>query len=286
MSLTAEQIENIQIDYGLVYIDFGETGERRLAPTKGGGTFKVTKVIRDIEFDGRRGKTKGMQVVDEINAVLSVPLLDMSMANLNLALPFLGYAASTVSAESGNVGLIADSAYLTNITLFAKLVGGGYKKIVLYNPMNEGDLSIAAAPKSEGIVQLEVNAHWDAEDDDVDLFTIEDVETIGDDVTGPTVITVPDDGATEVVVSDNLTATFNEAIREADVNSDNFRLIKASDGSIVAGTLAYTPASYLVTFNPTDSLAAGADYIWSIAGVRDTAGNKMTGVAKNFTTAS
>ncbi len=286
MSLTTEQIQNIQIDYGLVYIDFGEVGERRLAPTKGGGTFKVTKVIRDIEFDGRRGKTKGMRVLDEINAVLSVPLLDMSMDNLNLALPYLGYAASKVSAESGNVGLIAESAYLTNITLFAKLVSGDYKKIVLNNPLNDGDLSIAAVPKAEGIIQLEVSAHWDAEDDDVDLFTIEDVETLGDDVAGPTVVTVPADGATNVVITDNLTATFNEAIREADVNSDNFRLIKASDGSIVAGTLVYTPASYLVTFNPTDSLAAGTAYIWSIAGVRDTAGNKMTGVAVNFTTAS
>ena len=63
MNLTQEQIENIQIDYGIVYVNYGEVGEAQLAPTRGGGTVTITKNIRDIEFDGRKGKTKGMQVV-------------------------------------------------------------------------------------------------------------------------------------------------------------------------------------------------------------------------------
>ena len=79
MKLTKEQIENIQIDYGLVYINYGETEERQLAPR--GGTF-ITKNIREIEYDGGRARLKGMQVVDEINAMLSVPLLCASMDNL------------------------------------------------------------------------------------------------------------------------------------------------------------------------------------------------------------
>lgn len=285
MKLSQEQIENIQIDYGLVYINYGVTGERQLAPTRGGGTFSVTKNIREIEYDGRKGKTKGMQVVDEINAMLSVPLLCASMDNLALAMPWATYSDGKLSAESGNLGVIQDGAYLTNVTLFAKVIGGGYKKITLYNAMTENDFSLAAAPKAEGVITLEVHAHWDAEDDAADLYDVEDVGTISADTTGPTVTTEPDDTDTGVSVSSNLTATFSEDIRQGDIKSDNFTLIKASDGSIVDGTLTYSAATKTATFDPTSNLTADTDYIWIIANVRDLAGNKMAKKVVNFKTA-
>lgn len=285
MKLTQEQIENIQIDYGLVYVNYGEVGEKQLAPTRGGGTFTVTKNIREIEYDGRKGKTKGMQVVDEINAMLSVPLLCASMDNLALAMPWATYSDGKLSAESGNLGVIQDSAYLSNVTLFAKVIGGGYKKITLYNAMTENDFSLAAAPKAEGVVTLEVHAHWDAEDDTADLYDIEDVGTISADTTGPTVTTEPDDTDTGVSVSSNLTATFSEDVRQGDIKSDNFTLIKAGDGSIVDGTLTYSAATKTATFDPTSNLSASTNYIWIIANVRDLAGNKMAKKVVNFQTA-
>ena len=285
MNLTQEQIENIQIDYGLVYINYGGIGEKQLAPTRGGGTFSVTKNIREIEYDGRKGKTKGMQVVDEINATLSVPLLCASMDNLALAMPWATYANGKLSAKSADLGVIKDSAYLSNITMFAKVIGGGYKKITLYNAMAENDFSLAAAPKAEGVIQLEVSAHWDAEDDAADLYDIEDVENISADTTGPTVTTEPDDTDTGVSVSSNLTATFSEDVRQGDIKSDNFTLIKAGDGSIVDGTLTYSAATKTATFEPTSNLSASTNYIWIIANVRDLAGNKMAKKVVNFQTA-
>jgi len=285
LRLTQVQIENIQIDYGLVYINYGVTEERQLAPTRGGGTFTVTKNIREIEYDGRKGKTKGMQVVDEINAMLSVPLLCASMDNLALAMPWATYSDGKLSAESGNLGVIQDSAYLTNVTLFAKVIGGGYKKITLYNAMTENDFSLAAAPKAEGVITLEVHAHWNAEDDTADLYDIEDVGTISADTTGPAVTTDPDDAETGVAISSNLTATFDEDIRQGDIKADNFTLIKASDGTEITGTLTYSAATKTATFDPTSNLDANTDYVWIIANVRDLAGNKMTKKVVNFKTA-
>jgi hypothetical protein len=285
MNLTREQIENIQIDYGLVYANYGEVGERQLAPTRGGGTFSVTKNIREIEYDGRRGKTKGMQVVDEVNAMLSVPLLCASMENLALAMPWATYSDGKLSAKSADLGVIQDGAYLSNITMFAKVIGGGYKKITLYSAMTENDFSLAAAPKAEGVVTLEVHAHWDAEEDTADLYDIEDVGTISADTTGPTVTTDPDDAETGVAVSSNLTATFSEDIRQGDIRNDNFTLIKASDGTEVSGTLTYSAATKTATFDPTSNLEADTAYIWIIANVRDLAGNKMAKKVVNFQTA-
>jgi hypothetical protein len=83
---TAEQLANIQIDYGIVYIDYGLASERLLGPTRGGATFEATQQIRDIEFDGRNGKTKGMQHIDFIDAVLKLTSLAISNDDLEVAI--------------------------------------------------------------------------------------------------------------------------------------------------------------------------------------------------------
>ena len=283
--LTQANIDNIQIDYGILYKDFGLATEELIAPTRGGGTFVATKVLRDIEFDGRKGKTSGLQAIDEINAQLNVTVLNTSMDTLALALPYIDNTSSILTAKSENIGVIDPSKYLTNLTMFAKLISGGYKKITLYSAMNELDLTLAAIPKGEAEIALEILAHWDPTDDVADLYKIEDVASIGGDTTGPTVVTVPADAATGVVIGDDLTATFNEEIRGADVNSNNFVLIKCSDGSIVPGALSYVSSTKVVTFDPTSDLDASTDYVWVISSVRDLAGNTMIQVAVNFTTA-
>ena len=285
MNLTQDQIDNVQIDYGILYLNYGVAGERLLGPTRGGGDFKATAKIREIDFDGSRGKTKGMQVVDGIDASLGVTLLDTSMDNLAMAMPYADYSAGAITAKQSNIGIIPGSTYINNITEFCKTIGGGYKKITLYNAMAEGDFSLAAKPKAEGEIKLEIFAHFDATDDTANLYKIEDVVSISADNTPPTIITTPADAAINVVVSSNLTAVFNENIRQSDIKSGNFILIKASDGTIVPGALSYTLATKTALFDPTSSLTAGTAYIWTIANVRDTAGNVLGTVVVNFTTA-
>jgi len=285
LTITAAQIESIQIDYGIIYVNFGEAGEAVLGPTRGGGSFDVKAKIRDIEYDGQHGKAKGMQVIDEINAALSVTLLDTSMDRLAIAMPFATLAAGVLTCGVAAVAVVPDAAYLTNVTMFCKTIVGTYKKITLYNAMNEKDFSLNAKPKGEGEVSLEIAGHWDPTDDTVNLYKIEDVVSIGGDVTGPTVVTVPADAAGAIVVSADLTATFNEAIRSSDINSDNLILMKAADGAVVTGALSYDAATKVATFDPTSALSANADYIWVISNVRDLAGNKMNPVVVNFKTA-
>lgn len=180
MGLTKQQIESVQIDYGIVFVNYGEDDQVQLGPTRGGGEFVATATIRDIEFDGSKGKTKGMQVVDDITAQLNVTHLNTSMETLKIALPFAKYDATTgkIICGSDAIGIIKDEAYLKNITMFAKTVKGEYKKITLYNALSENGLTLLAGPKAEGEIALEVYAHWDATDDTSNLFEIEDVASI------------------------------------------------------------------------------------------------------------
>lgn len=290
LSITQTQLENVQVDYGIVFANYGVAGERKLGPTRGGGSFKVTAKLRDIEYDGGNGKSKGMQVLEDIIAILNVTVLDTSIETLAIAMPWATYdvTAGTISAKSSNIGGIQSGAYLDNITMFAKLMNGQYKKVTLYNAMSEGDFQLAAKPKNEAEIDLELTAHWDAFDDTKDLFKIEDVVGIvgvNGDIIIPTAITSPADAATAVVITANLTATFSEDIRPTDLTSNNFILVKSADGTIVPGALTYASATNVVTFDPTASLTALTPYIWTIANVRDTAGNKMAPLVVNFTTA-
>lgn len=184
MGLTQKQIENVQIDYGIVYKNYGETDAEKLGPVVGGGEFSATATIVDIEYDGMVGKTMGMQIVQDINAMLKVTLKDTSIDKLGLAMPFCTLTGDgtttpyTLTCKSSDIGIIKNSSYLKNITMFAKTVKGEYRKITIFNAMAENGLSLAAKPKGQGEVALELSGHWDATDDTKDLFKIETVASI------------------------------------------------------------------------------------------------------------
>lgn len=231
MELTQEQIEQIQIDYGMVYLNYGVAGERQLAPTRGGGTFEVKKNIRDIDFDGKKGKTKGMQVLGECDAMLKIPLLNVGLDDLALAMPYATYTGGKISMKSSNFGLLPSGAYIENVALICKTVGGSYKLIKIYSGMNEADFSLAATPKGEAVINFEIAAHWDAQDDTKDLYSIEDIDAILADSVIPAIASsVPADGAIGVAVSAAPYVTFSEAVRNTDITTDNITLLYVSDG--------------------------------------------------------
>lgn len=177
-NLTTKQIESIQIDEGVIFINYGETDEEMLAPTRGGGEFAATVTVRDIEFDGRHGKTTGTQVIEEQGASLKVNTLCMSQENLARAIP-----TCTVASDEGKsiknpaTGVIPASTYLKNVTMFAKTIGGKYKKITIFNAMHETGFTAKAVQKAEGELSFEFIAHYPHTNLDGDLWKVEELTT-------------------------------------------------------------------------------------------------------------
>ena len=125
-------VENIQIDHGIVFRNYGLESQKMLAPIRGGSTFKVERTIRQIEFDGQGGKTKGTEVIDDENATISAKTLNASLETLALALPGTkitrkdGETGDITKIESSELGLISDENYDENITMFCKTLKGDY----------------------------------------------------------------------------------------------------------------------------------------------------------------
>jgi len=285
--MTEQQLANIQISYGIIYTNFGEVDSKLVSPTRNGGEFKAIAKIRDISFDGSRGKEKGLQVIDDIFATLSITILDTSMETLALSIPYANFDGTVITCDKTSIGVIKSTSYIKNVTMFARLVSGAYKKITLFNALNEGDFSLAAKDKGEGEIKLEISAHWDATDDTSKLFTIEDISSLtGNDGTKPTLVsTTPIQGAVEVFSNSDLRCTFSEAINLADINPANFVLIKTDDESVIAGNLTYVEATKIASFKSTATMSLDTAYAWHISGVRDTVGNTMVPVVISFTTA-
>ena len=176
-NLTQTEINKIQIDEGVCILDYGEVSEKPLLPCRGGSEFAASATVRDIEFDGRIGKTKGLQSVDDQTASLKLTIINMSQHSLALAIPFCRMydnngteitdsisTADPAVIKNPKSGIIQDKAYLKNVTMFAKLIDGTYKKITIYNPMHEGGLTAKATQKAEGELALEFFAHYTPDD--------------------------------------------------------------------------------------------------------------------------
>ena len=177
-NLTLAQIENIVIDAGVVYINYGEgETERMLAPTRGGNTFVVEQEIKTIERDGSRGKEKGLRRIITENATLTVQLLNLSQENLKLALP--GADLSVGGVITNGDGSILDTDYLTNITLIGETMKGETKVITLYNALADNGLSVSMTAKEESVVELQFSAHYDPTDLSSPIYKIEEVPPAG-----------------------------------------------------------------------------------------------------------
>ena len=80
-------VENIQIDHGILFRNYGLESQKLIAPIRGGSTFKVERTLRQIEFDGQGGKTKGVETLDDENATISAKTLNTSLETIAKALP-------------------------------------------------------------------------------------------------------------------------------------------------------------------------------------------------------
>ena len=179
-NLTKVEVEKIQIEESVNYINFGLETERMIGITRGGSEFTVTNTVRDIEYDGRRGKTKGLQVIEAQEAKLKLTTICSSQENIALSIPGCEVTDrdGKIIIENGDNTVIAEADYLDNITSFAKTLDGKYKKITIRNAMHEGAFTSKAQQKAEGEIALEFDAHFNPYDVTEKIWRIEDIDSI------------------------------------------------------------------------------------------------------------
>lgn len=188
--LRSETFENLQLNAGIFLknLDYSSiadasalktaiasavtAGTTILGATRGGGTFVVTREIREPEVDGKRYSFVGGKFVDSCDARLTTTLVEVTANNVVLA---LGGATATTSGKKTTIVMntaIADADYVGNICWVGDLADRRMVLICLKNALNTADFSLTFTDKGEGTLGVELHAHQ-AEVDDYDTAPFE-----------------------------------------------------------------------------------------------------------------
>lgn len=186
--------------------------------------------------------------------------------------------ASTIDTFSFVIGVVGEASVpgavvfheATNTAIFTPAVGNDFSANSNYRA------TITTAVKDQAGTRLANDFIWD--------FTTGS----GPDNTAPTLqSSYPANNAIDVPRDRTISATFDEALDPATINSDNFTLNVAGGGASIPGVVSYVPGTNTAFFNPSTDLDANQDYTVTLtSGVQDATrdGNALVGTTWNFQT--
>ena len=147
---------------------------KNLGMTRGGGTFTVTREMRQVEADGIRYRFAGDTFVDSADAYLSTTLI--CNGDPNVVKNTLGTVTVTNVTGGKKMKLktrIEDGDYLNHLCWIGDIADGGLAVIHLDNAFNTADFAMTITDKGEVTVPVEFHAFQaDVEDYDYAPFEI------------------------------------------------------------------------------------------------------------------
>lgn len=171
--ITTETVNRLLINEGVVYLNYGEVGERKLGATRGGTEFSIEQDIHTPEIDGAKGPLKGTRRVVESIAKLSTELLELSKENLMLAI--VGADSQAIAEVTGPPIVpahdrirrdreLAITDYLSNVAVIGELSDGREIVVILYNALNEENMTVGQEDRNEATLPIVFTAHYDPAD--------------------------------------------------------------------------------------------------------------------------
>lgn len=171
--LSAETPNRLLINEGVLYLNYGETGERMLGATRGGTEFEIETDIHTPEIDGAKGPVMGTRRVVESIARLSGELLEMTHENFLMTITG---ADSTVALEGYNsirrTRELTASDHFTNVACVGQLVTGEEVVIILYNALNDEGVTVGQEDRDEATLPVQFTAHYDPADMDTEPWEV------------------------------------------------------------------------------------------------------------------
>lgn len=190
-----EAYENLQINAGIFLPNFNYSSitsltdlktalaaakadpTKILGVTRNGGSFTVTKSIRQPEVDGLRYNFVGGDIVDSVEASLSGTELEVTGDNFKRLL------TTGDVTTAGNVTTVKmrtaidESDYLTNLCWAGDKMDGKIVLIVLKNAINTADFTLSFTDRNEGTMAFEFHARQaDVEDYEYAPFEIKEFD--------------------------------------------------------------------------------------------------------------
>jgi hypothetical protein len=163
VGFTATTPQNLIIDSGALYKNYGTETEALVSATSGGNTFTVKQNTRQVKVDGIKGSAKGLEFVTDTQITLATNLLEVTSNILQLVLH--GEVDDTTDPDYDVITgktTITDGDYLTNIALVGKISGKNKPCIIiLKNTLNTDGLSWATKDDTDNVLKCTFTAYID-----------------------------------------------------------------------------------------------------------------------------
>lgn len=169
----------IALGEGAFYINYDvATGlggtEILVGATRGGGNFNREVEIKEVEFDGSMGMTKGMRRKTRAVPVLTLNALEIADLT-RLTKFYAGMAVDTADITYDKLTAndqIADTDYLTNVTFIGETAAGKEVIILIKNALGDGNMELALEDKEEIVPEVTFTGHYDNTDIKTEPFEI------------------------------------------------------------------------------------------------------------------
>jgi hypothetical protein len=153
--VTCQTTQRLMIDSGAVYINYGESNQRKLGTTRGGNTFTIENEMRIMEFDGVRG-----QLIGSHRNLGSIPKITANIVEWKTQtfLDILPGAvrtdlSSTYDRITRTIRKLVASDYISNVAIVGECTTGDNELVVcgLYNAIQLENLEMPFNDKDETV---------------------------------------------------------------------------------------------------------------------------------------
>ena len=160
---TSATPNNLLIDSGALYKNYGLPTEALIGATSGGNELDITVKTRDVKCDGVKGNVKGLKQITDVEVNLKTNMLEITEDILKMAL----FATVDTTSNSDydiitGKTYIVDTDYLVNIALVGKLSGSQKPVvIILKNALATDGLKFKTEDDKDNVLPVTFTGHID-----------------------------------------------------------------------------------------------------------------------------
>lgn len=171
---TSATPDNLLIDAGAIYKNYGLAGEALLGATSGGNEFDVKVVTRDVKVDGLKGTVKGLTRIVSTAVTLKVNMLEVTTETIRLAL-----MADVDSATDPDYDIITGKTeialtdYIDNIALVGRISGSAKPVVImLKNALSSDGIKFSNKDSVDNILPIVFTASIDPDNPTISPYEI------------------------------------------------------------------------------------------------------------------
>lgn len=147
-----EKSNDVLLGEGVVYWDHDEATETCFGATKGGSSFELKREIKDVEYDGQYGVTKGLKSFLRYIPTLTINLLKMTYTSFFKGIPSTTTQGADVDGSYNKTVFNLDwdsTDVMKNVTFKGSKNDGKVCLIKVLNAINIDEIELEFKPDDE-----------------------------------------------------------------------------------------------------------------------------------------